>query len=361
MNPTLSIWLELSRILAALAVFIGHSAGLGVAPADVIIQWHRSADDAVTAFFVISGLVIAYTTQSSNGTARQYAIARLSRVYSVALPAVLFALAVDHVGMHFDVSQYEPTWQYPKLWLYLPLHWLFLGETWFGAIYPFTVAPYWSLGYEVWYYVLFGCVTFLSGRTRWVVSALVLMVMGPRIWLLLPTWWLGVLLCRQLDRLRVRQGAAFGLMALALVGYGLFLTSGWRGVTDEASQRLYAMFSTLLPVPFNRGSTVHVLSDYVVAVLFAVFLIGCASCRLDFGKAAGLVIRKLAGYTFTFYLIHFTLLVLARALGFSSVGWGVYALILAGVLATTWAMAQIGEQRRGWYRTLFAKAIGKQV
>lgn len=360
MNPTLSIWLELSRILAALVVFIGHSAGLGVSPSDITLQWHRSADDAVTVFFVISGLVIAYTTQSSNGTARQYALARLSRIYSVALPTVLFALAVDHVGMQFDVSHYAPNWQYPKLWLYLPLHWLFLGETWFGAIYPFTMAPYWSLGYEVWYYVLFGCITFLSGRLRWAVVGLVLLIMGPRIWLLLPTWWIGVFLYRHLDRLRVRQGAALGMMAVASLAYGVFLASGLRDITDAASQQLYAMFSAVLPAPFFRGSTVHVLSDYVVAVLFAVFVIGCASCRIDFGKPAGLAIRQVAGYTFTFYLIHFTLLVLARALGFSSVGWGAYALILGGILVATWGLAQVGEHRRGWYRALFAKAIGKR-
>lgn len=356
MNPTLSIWLELSRIIAALVVFVGHSAGIGVAPSDVIIQWHRTADDAVTAFFVISGLVIAYTTQASNGTARQYALARLSRVYPVALTTVLFALAIDHIGMRVNVNEYLPDWQYPKPWLYLPLHWLFLGDTWFGAIYPFTMAPYWSLGYEVWYYVLFGCIIFLRGRTRLAVVAAVLLVMGPRIWLLLPTWWLGVWLYRKLDVLRVGRGVAMGLMALSVVAYAFFLGSGLRTVTDEASQQFYAWLSSVLPVPFFRGSTVHVFSDYVMAVLFAVFLIGAASSRLDFGARASALIRQVAGYTFTFYMIHYTLLVFALALGHRQVGWGMYGLILVLIMATAWALAQIGEQRRNWYRTLFARS-----
>lgn len=357
MNPTLSIWLELSRIVAALVVFIGHSAGIGVAPAEVSLVWHRTADDAVTAFFVISGMVIAYTTQLSHGTARGYALARLSRIYPVAITTVLFALAVDHIGMRFDASQYAVDWQYNKLWFYLPLHWLFLGETWFGAISPFTMAPYWSLGYEVWYYVLFGCVTFLRGRTRAVVVAAVLLVMGPRIWLLLPTWWAGVWLYRHLDSLRMRQGLARGLMALAVLGYAAYLGTGLRAFTDEASLSFYAWLSSVLPVPFNKGSTVHVFSDYVMAVLFTWFVIGAASSGLAFSARAGAVIRKVAGYTFTFYMIHYTLLVFAFALGQRHTGWLSYGLIFVGILATTWALAQVGEQRRNWYRGVFGRGL----
>jgi peptidoglycan/LPS O-acetylase OafA/YrhL len=356
MNPTLSSWLDLCRILAALAVFVGHSVALGVAPSELTLLWHRSADDAVTAFFVISGFVIAYTTRPGHSGAETYALARLSRVYSVAIPAVLFALALDLVGMRFDPSQYSPTFQYPKLWLYLPLHWLFLGETWFGAIYPFSMAPYWSLGYEVWYYVLFGCITFLRGPTRMAVVALVLVAMGPRILLLLPIWWLGVWLFRGIDRLPLGRPAAIALMAASLAAYAGYMFSGLRTATDAASQQLYALFNLVLPLPFHRGSTVHVLSDYVVALLFAAFVVGCASCRIDFGKAGSAAIRAIAGYTFTFYLLHFTLLVFTRALGYEHVGWGGYAAVLAAVLSTTWALAQVGEQRRHLYRTALARA-----
>lgn len=356
-NPTLSIWLELSRIFAALVVFIGHSVGIGVAPADLSSQWHRTADDAVTAFFVISGLVIAYTTRISNGTASQYALARVSRVYPVAVTTVLFALVVDHIGMHFNPAEYAVDWQYRKLWLYLPLHWLFLGETWFGAIQPFTMLPYWSLGYEVWYYVLFGCITFLRGRIRWAVVALVLLVMGPRIWLLLPTWWLGVWLYRHLDRLRLSRAPALGLMALSVLGYAAYVGLGGRAFTDEASRQFYAWLSSVLPMPFHPGSTVHVLSDHVMAVLFALFVVGAASSGLAFGPRAAGLVRQVAGYTFTFYMVHYTLLVLALAMGHRQTGWAAYGLIFGGILLVSGLLAQVGEQRRAWYRGLFTRAI----
>jgi len=350
MTPALSVWLDLCRVLAALAVYIGHSVYLKVAPSALTLTWHRSADDAVIAFFVISGLVIAHTTRDRQLSAGQYALARLSRVYSVALPAVLLALAIDLVGMRFNPSLYTPDWQYPRLWFYLPFHWLFLGETWFGAIQPFSMAPYWSLGYEVWYYVLFGVALFLRGPMRWIALIGILAVMGPRIVLLLPVWLLGVWLQWRLPGLRMGPRAARALMGLAVAAYLVFFLSGLRGVTDEASRRLYAGFSQVLPVPFDPGSTVHVLSDYVVALIFAGFVIGCARCEWDFRGAGARWIQRLAGFTFSFYLIHFTLLVFASALCLSQPGWGLYGALLLAVLAATWALAQVGELRRDWYR-----------
>lgn len=350
MTPALSIWLDLCRVLAALAVFAGHAVNFQLAPAAFSLTWHRSADDAVTAFFVISGLVIAHTTHDRHAEPGRYALARLSRVYSVALPAVLLALAIDLVGMRLDASHYVPDWQYPQLWFYLPFHWLFLGETWFGAIQPFTMAPYWSLGYEAWYYLLFGVFIFMKGPKRWLAVVLLLCLMGPRIVLLLPVWCLGVFLYRRLDAMALGPWAGRACMALAAAGYAGFILAGGRHAADLASQRLYGWFSRIAPSPFDPGSTVHVLSDYVVALLFALFVTGCARSQWTFPDPVARVVRWLAGYTFSFYLIHFTLLVFARAMGFGPAGWGQFALVLAGVLLVTWLLGQVGEQRRGWYQ-----------
>jgi len=350
MTPALSIWLDLCRVLAALVVYVGHSFLLNVAPPEVSATWMRSADDAVTAFFVISGLVIAHTTRNHHDDPGRYALARLSRVYSVAIPAVLFAWAVDLLGMRFDSSLYFPDWQYPRAWLHMVFHWLFLGETWFGAVQPFSMAPYWSLGYEVWYYVLFGVAVFLRGPWRWLAVVLVLAAMGPRIALLLPVWCLGVWLQRWVGGVRLGKHGARLLMGLAVVAYTVFLTSGWRSATDQASKQLYAAISSVTPIPFDPGSTVHVLSDYVMALCFMAFVVGCARCEWDLSGRLASLIRWLAGFTFTFYLIHYTLLVFARALGVLQPGWTGYALLLGGVLLCTWLLAQLGEQRRHLYR-----------
>jgi peptidoglycan/LPS O-acetylase OafA/YrhL len=309
----------------------------------------------VIAFFVISGIVIAHATQGAHVTPRSYFLARASRVYSVALPAMLFALALDHIGMLFGPEIYREYYGYDRPWLRIAFHALFLGETWFGSSQPFSMAPYWSLGYEVWYYAWFGCVALLTGRARWLGAGAALLVMGPRIWLLLPTWWLGVLLYRRVARLNMHPAAAVALMLLAIAAYAAFVGSGARDLTDVASMRIFALFDSAAPWPFNPGEAAQVLSDYTVAALFAAFVIGCAHCGVAPGPRASRLIRTLAAYTFTFYLVHFSLLAFAKALGLAVFGWTDYAVLLAAVLAVTWALAQLGEQRRNVVRRLLAR------
>jgi peptidoglycan/LPS O-acetylase OafA/YrhL len=354
LSPSLSIWLDLCRVLAALAVYVGHSVVLGLAPEALSLSWHRSADDAVIAFFVISGFVIAYSTRSRHGSAGHYALARVSRIYSVAIPAVLLALLLDTIGLRIGPEAYAGyAWQYPHAALVPPYHWLFLGEGWFGSWQPFSMEPYWSLAYEVWYYALFGVFMYARAWWRWPLLLLVLGFMGPAVLMLLPVWCLGVFLCRHLGALRLGRWPARALMLVCALAYAAFFLSGARTATDEASRALYAAIAAWAPFPFQPGSTVHVLSDYVTALLFAGFVVGCAGADWGFSERMGRLIRWLADRTFSFYLIHFSLLVLARAAGVSASGWAGYAALLAGVLLATWALGQIGEQRREAYRAVF--------
>lgn len=356
-SPALSVWLDAVRVLAALTVFVGHTRALDMAPGWVAAHWPRTGEDAVVVFFVLSGFVIAWSADRPDMTWRRYAEARASRIYSVALPAVLLALALDHVGMRLDPSLYAVDWQYPKLWLYLPLHWLFLGGTWAGPIDPFSMKSYWSLPYEVWYYVLFGCAALLRGRARIAGVVAALAIMGPRMWLLLPCWWLGVLLYRHRGRLAVSERLATPLMLAAVGLYVAFVALGGRGALDMESRAFYAWIDGWSPRPFVPGGTVHALTDHVVACLFALFLVGCASSTQRFPAAAVKTIRTLAAYTFSFYLIHFSVLTLFGAAGWSAPGTAAYAVIIAATLAIAWLLGQAGEARRDLYRRAIARLL----
>lgn len=350
MTPSLSIWLDASRVVAALVVFVGHARGLAVAPADIGPAWHRAGEDAVVAFFVISGYVIAWSSARADTDFRGYMLARASRIYSAAIPALLFALALDHIGMRLDASRYLPNWQYDYILPTLVFHWSFLGGTWFGPADPYSVASYWSLPYEVWYYVLFGCLTLLEGRRRhWAVAG-VLLFMGPRMWLLLPCWWLGVLLLGWLPRVRMSPSTARLLILAAVSGYAWFVASGARAHTDALSKDAYAWFNAWSPLIFRPGGSGHPLSDYVTAALFAAFVIGAARSELRFGSRGEAVVRWLAGYTFTLYLVHYPILVFCTALGMHRVEWLTFSGITVATLAATWLLGQVGEVRRSVYR-----------
>src|SRR3546814_16711908 len=108
-------------------------------------------------------------------------VARLSRLWSVAVPALLFAFLVDQVGRHLapalDPAWAEAAWAEgiwaeaaiadggrPAVRVLVGL--LFLNELWFNTIRIPANTPYWSIGYEFCYYVLFGFAFYLRGRLR---------------------------------------------------------------------------------------------------------------------------------------------------------------------------------------------------
>lgn len=362
-DRSLSIWLDAFRVLAALFVYLGHAVYLGVAPRALSLTWHRSADDAVTVFFVLSGLVIAHSTLGRARDAGYYALARLSRVYSVVLPALACVLLLDGIGMHIDPALYTPDWQYPKLELYLPFHLLFLGETWLGPIQPFTALPYWSLAYEAWYYLLFGWLVFAPGRWRWPGALVITLVMGPAILLLLPLWMLGVLLYYRLAAMRLSPRSACLLLGAMPLCYAAYLLLGLRDALDGASRELYSWLDALLPFAFDAGSSGHVLSDIPVALMFAAALVGCRQAGLSWPPLLASSIHWLAGRSFTFYLLHFSALVLIKTCGLGDGSAGEFLLATALVLLATALLAEIGENRRLGYRNalvwLWTRSLGR--
>jgi peptidoglycan/LPS O-acetylase OafA/YrhL len=67
-----------------------------------------------------------------------------------------------------------------------------LGEQWNAHRFPGSNSPYWSLGFEVWYYIAFGGFVFSPHRWRWIVVSIVLVFIGPKVTLMFPVWLMGV-------------------------------------------------------------------------------------------------------------------------------------------------------------------------
>lgn len=342
MTPQLSLYLDLVRFIAAVVVVLSHLPQFGLSALPVLPSNGR---DAVVVFFVLSGFVIAFATER-RPRPLDYAVSRLARLYSVVLPVLLLTVGLDLIAIgFFDPASY-PRYQYARLWLYLPFHGLFLGQIWDLREQAFSNAPYWSLSYEAYYYVIFAAMVFLRSWTRALVVGLLLLAVGPKLWLLWPVWLAGAWLHRNIDRLALPAAAARALCIGSVLLYAAYSLLG----LDEILRRWPSvlLFGTYEQSPL--GTARQFLSDYVVGVLFAANLVGFRHAGWSLPASRG--IGRCAGYTFTLYLLHFPLLSFVRALGIADPGslWHT-AVALLGAGIVTVLVGQVTERRRAaWER-----------
>lgn len=343
-----SLYLDAVRFIAAVLVVHTHYVQYGlvnVSGAAASSIWGR---EAVMVFFVLSGFVIAYSTERSGVTAQEYIVARAARIYSVALPLLLLSFAAAVLAIHWLDVEVPSAYAAARAHFYIPFHLLFMGELWGLAETPPWLPQYWSLGYEVWYYVLFGCAFYLRGWARYVVTGLVLLVLGPKLWLLLPVWLSGVALYHGVKRWTLPLAVARAGWLLSLLLLAAFHASG-----SEAAWRPVAQ--ALWPFPAMRmGSADRFLSDYVVCVL-VVANFACARFA-GFGALAAVAgpIRGLSAYTFTLYLIHELVISCWRTFHGHDRDSSVHILLLTVLIAaTTWLAGQLTERRRQWFRLPF--------
>jgi peptidoglycan/LPS O-acetylase OafA/YrhL len=357
----LSSLVDLCRALAALVVVVGHLDELGFWPVDTDGRANRLSHDAVVVFFVLSGLAIAHAARVSRHDARGFAIARASRLWSVAVPAVLLTLALDAIGMRLDPSRYT-SWQYAHAPLHVAYQWLFLGELWtHGSVVPFSNVPYWSLGYEAWYYALFFAAAFLRGRARLVAVAVLLAVMGPKLWLLLPAWLAGVWTQRRLEAIDAREAAGAplagpagaALAIVAIVAAASLLAGGGQARLEHAGlAAIGALPDGWQP---RLGYSRWFVADWVLAALVAALLVGARLARPRLPAPLARAAKISAGVSFSLYVVHYpVLMLLGAALPVQrGIGWTLLALaVVLAVTAAFWAAFE--RHREPWRRALGA-------
>jgi peptidoglycan/LPS O-acetylase OafA/YrhL len=344
MRTGTSLYLDLVRFAAALVVFLSHYATHHFT-GGMLYQLQPFGAEAVDVFFVLSGFVIGHVAASREGVPRSYIVNRMARVYSVAIPALLLTLVLDTVGSALNPGMYPadapPHYDVDnQVGRYL-LSALFLNQLWYLDIRPGTDWPYWSLGYEVWYYVIFGIALFAPRRIRVWATLAAAAIAGPRILALFPLWLLGVA-CHRLT-LTTRQSVPLGAVCVTVS------VAGWIGYEALAFQhgRLYGF----APDALGRY---ELLQDYLVAGLFALQLVGI--CHLSDGVArimrpVAKPIRWLAGATFSIYLMHYPVLqFIAAALPWPGTTALARVLLLVLPLAAVFLMAEISERRKETWR-----------
>jgi peptidoglycan/LPS O-acetylase OafA/YrhL len=347
MSLAISIYLDLFRMLAALAVFLSHTAGTRLT-GFLYPKASSFGGEAVAAFFVLSGFVIGYVADTRETSPRAYAISRLARLYSVAFPAIAVTLVADALGRVLQPDLYvgAPGYWVPTTWATFLSSVLFVTELWSAHVHLGTDGAYWSLGFEVWYYVLFGLVVFL--RRMWRIAAIILWLMfvGPRVAAAFPVWLLGY--------------AAYAVSKMKIpapwFGFCLFTATSWLylpyhlnfGQPFGLDNPRDWSFSTLLGYAYNYG----------LGLLICLHLVGFSiMSELVSGVAlkAAKPVRWLAGATFTFYLMHMPVALLLCALcPWPPESTATRLIVIGGTPLVILLLAELGERRKAWWRRLFA-------
>lgn len=344
MSQSFSAYLHFLRLFSALIVFVHHASydrfdGFWLQPLG------RFGHEAVMVFFVLSGFVIAFITDTAEKNARAYWSARMSRLASVALPAIALTYCFDLLG----ASLHAPTYANLGSGSFWDISaFFYLNQIWLLSAEPGSNIPYWSLSYEFCFYLLFGL--FVFARRPLVYCSLAALLIGPKILLLFPAWWFGIYAYRQTLK-PIRRGRAlffaiFGAlfaMSLSLTKFGnVYINWRWKAwLSPEA----YAFI----------GRSDSFVGDIAIAAGIAMHFVGM-SALLKYRSIPSYLYQKIkqsADATFTIYLMHYPALYFFTALSmfFWSEKYGVFigfSSLLVGVLSV-----HPTEKFRRYLRRLF--------
>lgn len=362
-----SILLDVLRFGAALAVALTHlplfMTAKGLVP-------ERSGNTAVCVFFVLSGFVMRYVTVTRVTTARAYCIDRISRMYSVVLPALALTVLLEWIAQHHAPLVFAHAAS-PFAWRDLPAQMLenltFTVGWWDFGTTPLANGAFWSLPFEVVYYALYGLLAY-APRARWVLIPLLLLLVGPSIALLFPIWLLGAGLYDVYAR---SQERGTGLRVSLLVCAGFLATMfllrhqllGFLRAT-EVAQRREALTHFVASFAWGRntfhGAQLHWLDRFSITYFFSATLLVVLMLPLLLWldghvpaatKTVVSRVRLIADSTFTLYLLHLPALLLLMS--FTHGPWrtreqGLLALLLTIVVSI--GLAQVFDHLKNAMR-----------
>ena len=343
MNRGFSLWLDVLRVLATVVVVLSHWAYPRFTQGDFIVirEWNLGSD-AVIIFFVISGLVIAYAAGRDNDSGT-FTFNRLTRLWSVLIPALVLTFAFDRLGVDMTPDAYPGQFYHPQAFVDFMVRGISFSNEFrlFDRMRLGTNGPLWSISYEAAYYALFAAAYFLRGIRMYVVLAALIALVGVPILLLMPSWLLGVFVWHAVRRGRfVPQSAGIALaMAIgAPLIYALSIALGLPPALESLTAEAFGVARASRMLGFSD----EFIWNAIIGILTTIHLLGMA--RLVQSRTADIAwIRWAAGASFSVYVTHYpTLHLLDAVLPDPMVGR--YPLLLIGSFAVGLIFAAIFER-----------------
>lgn len=310
-------WLDLFRGLSALIVFFGHLRIICIKdiPFDQLSMFGKVfflltgfAHQAVMVFFVLSGFFIIKSIhesyQQSRWSFRDYAVNRLSRLWIVLIPALIFGFAFDKIGLAYfsDSMGYSNQIRY---FMDLNVASKLQPEIFAGNIvFLQTIlvptfgsnGPLWSLANEFWYYVLFPLLYFA------VVTRYNLII---RLFLLLLT--VGVFFL-------VGESVAlyFIIWLMGGLSYILFRNQGFGVLKSKPMLAVLGIAFVGILMCTRLKVMPYIFNDYSLGLVFALMVPGLTKLQMNAGW-----IKKpsiyLSNISYTLYCTHLPLIFFVTA------------------------------------------------
>lgn len=313
MTSGLSLYLDLFRVLAVLVVVASHAlqAQLGGEA-----YGSSFSLEALQGLFVLSGFLTAHVVAVRERNIVSFAAGRLSRIWSVLLPALAFTPLADALGGSFSNRPYEG-WDvfmgFDQPLLRLAEAATFTNQIWFFSPSPLSNTPLWTLSFLAWFYALFAAYVFAPREWRFWAVAAVAVVAGPRVMLLAPGWLMGAWLYGRSASFRPRPALAAALFFLSISAIPILKAL-------HVSKRLFAFSAELIgPELFNRylAYSHSFLWQLVLSGLFCLHFVGAfglASLLRDGLRFMRRALRAGAQASAAVYAVHFPLQLMVVAM-----------------------------------------------
>jgi len=310
LNENSSLFLDLLRAITAQVVVIGH--GISFFSVFTFLQPPRfpyMQNIAVLIFFILSGFLISYSIsnhleRNHHYNFKDFFIDRFSRIYTAYLPAILLVAALDAVHLLVAGQSYIYTDAYTLLTamgniamlqdfpLLITLHKKIPSVetiTSFGS-----ARPFWTLAIEWWIYLWVGYFVFKIVKNS-------------------TLSWQNILMLLLLSIVPVYNlvgGRGNGLTLYWLMGTLVYWFSGlFLEFKLTAFIQWTLLFLLLLTACLRLSITVKEYEPVLAFLLAAAILVSISiTAQTKIFQKYRLIIRFAANYSFTLYLIHYTVL-----------------------------------------------------
>ncbi len=324
MNQGLSIFLNISRWFAAFLVLVDHLRHMILVNIDDVEQktfickllyfGTGLGHQAVIVFFVISGYLVGALTlkkwQKNGPNFKAYISARVSRIYTALIPALIVGFILDFTGLHwFNASElYTNREQYRINSLITDISAHLDFTTFAGNLFMMqrvvvehlgSNGPLWSLANEWWYYCIFafiGIAMTSVGNKKTVFLAAAILLAS-----LLPF-----------------KMVAWGLIwSLGFVVHAWINSQVWRPHPLVGVSFFFTTMVASRYINIGDGIANEFISDLLVGVGYVAALVSVSNMTM-------LPLKRfnafLADFSYSTYLTHFPAMLLLTAIGYQVFG-----------------------------------------